>query len=175
MQNNVAVDKNSREYQENLFKSGRSNLLLVLIFTVINLVMLLIGSENYWLFSAVIPYYLTLFGMVWDGAVIGTLTITALVISAIILAAYLASWILSKKRSGWLIVALVLFALDTLGMIGLMILMGFGVMDMLFDVIFHAWVIIGLVRACMAAKKLKEMPETAENPQPFQTSGPELD
>lgn len=175
MRNNVAVDKNSREYQENLFKGGRSNLLLVLIFTVVNLVMVLMGSDSYWLFSAIIPYYLTLFGIVWDGAVIGTLTITALVISAVILGAYLACWILSKKRTGWLVAALVLFVLDTLAMLGLMLLLGFGIMDMLFDVIFHAWVIFSLVRGCLAAKKLKEMPETVENPVPFQSEGPEVD
>lgn len=172
MQNNTAIDKNSREYQENLYKGSRSNLLLVLIFTVVNLVMLLTDSGSYWLFSAAIPYYLTLFGYVFDGGIVDTYTTTALVISAVILVVYLASWLLSKKRSGWLTVAAVLFVLDTVCMLGLMVYLELGIGDMLMDLIFHGWVVFSLVRGCMAAKKLKEMPE---EPEIIVSTGPELD
>ena len=61
-----AVDKNSREYLENKMKSARHSLLLVLIFTVVNLVLLLADGNTYFLFSASVPYYLTAFGMGMD-------------------------------------------------------------------------------------------------------------
>lgn len=181
MANYNVNDKNTREYQENLYQGSRHNLLVVLIFTVVNLVMLLTGSGNYWLFSASIPYYLTAFGMMFDGymntlePVIGTFTITALVIAVIILAVYLVCWIMSKKRSGWLIVALVLFAVDTLGMLAMMLISGSGIAEWIMDIVFHAWVLISLSRGLIAASKLKNMPETAEMPIPPQYTGPDLD
>ena len=105
-----AIDKNSREYLENKMKSARHSLLLVLIFTVVNLVLLLADGNTYFLFSASVPYYLTAFGMGMDAEMgISVFTTTALVISAVILAAYLLCWIFSKRRVGWYVVALVLF------------------------------------------------------------------
>ena len=85
MANYNVNDKNTREYQENLYRGSRYNLLVVLIFTVINLVMLLVGSGSYFLFSASIPYYLTVFGYMFDNYTVGTFTLTALVIAAAIL------------------------------------------------------------------------------------------
>ena len=175
MANYNVNDKNTREYQENLYRGSRYNLLVVLIFTVINLVMLLVGSGSYFLFSASIPYYLTVFGYMFDNYTVGTFTLTALVIAAAILTVYLVCWILSKKRSGWIIVALVLFAVDTLAMLGMMFLSGTGIAAWIMDIVFHAWVIISLSRGLVAASKLKTMPETTEMPIPPQYTGPDLD
>ena len=121
MQKNVnPVDKNSPEYLLKQIAGGRYSLLLILIFTVVNLVLLLVDSDRYFLFSASVPYYFTAFGIGMDSALsggIGTFTITALVISLLILAVYLLCWILSKKRTGWLTAALVLFCVDTVGLL----------------------------------------------------------
>lgn len=171
--NNPAVDKNSREYQENLIKTCRSNLLLVVVFTVVNLAMLLGGSDSYWLFSASIPYYAVAFGMEFDALTAGTYTATALVIAAAIVVAYLLAWLLSKKRSGWLTVALVLFCLDCVCLVGLMVWLQVGLMDCLLDMLFHAWVVLYLVRGVMAARKLKNMP--APMPEGYRGTTPELD
>ena len=109
-----AVDKNSREYLENKMKSARHSLLLVIIFTIVNLVLLLADGNTYFLFSASVPFYLTVFGMGMDAEMgISVFTTTALVISAVILAAYLLCWIFSKRKVGWYTVALVLFIIDT--------------------------------------------------------------
>lgn len=183
MQTNTnTIDKNSREYQENLYKGSRHNLLLVLIFTVVNLLSLVAGGSSYWLFSASIPYYLTAFGMGFDAAVenslmpvVGTFTVTALVISAVILAVYLVCWILSKKHVGLLVTALVMFALDTLAMLGLIFLLQLSIAENLLDIVFHVWVIISLARGLAAHGKLKNMPETVQMPAPPQYTGPDLD
>jgi hypothetical protein len=182
MANYNVNDKSSREYQENLYKGSRYNLLLVLIFTVINLFSLVTGGNSYWLFSASIPYYLTGFGMLFDAEVaysqtlvVGTFATTALVISAVILAVYLICWIFSKKHVGFLITALVLFALDTLALLGLIVLLQMNIAENILDIVFHAWVIISLARGLAAHARLKKLPETVEVPQPPVYNGPELD
>jgi hypothetical protein len=174
-------DKNSREYQENLYNGSRYNLLAVLIFTAVNLLILVTGGDSYWLFSASVPYFLTMFGMIFDTPVyvqefvVGTFTITALVISAVILAAYLVCWIFSKKHVGFLIAALVMFAVDTLAFLGMIFLLQFNIAENLLDIVFHAWVIISLSRGLAAYMKMKQMPEPVEEPQPPAYTGPELD
>ena len=87
--NKQTVDKNSREYLTQKRNSGRSTLLTILIFTVINIVMLVVQADYYFLFSASVPYYLTLFGMIFDKFVVGTYTTSALVIAAVILGLFL--------------------------------------------------------------------------------------
>lgn len=152
------IDKNSREYLENKLRGARHSLLLVLVFTVVNLVLLLTDGNTYFLFSAAVPYYLTAFGMGMDfdtGS--SVFTTTALVISAVILLAYLLCWIFSKKKVGWYVVALVLFILDTV----LLVLMAFALellSDSIMDLVFHAWVVVELCQALVANKKLKAMP-----------------
>ena len=117
--------KGTREYWENKMRGGRYSLMLVLIFTVVNVAFLLLDFNSYFLFSASLPYYLTAFGKGIDNAftngswdVTGTYTLTALGISVVILGIFLLCWLLSKKRYGWLVAALVLFLLDTLFLAG---------------------------------------------------------
>lgn len=77
-----------------------------------------------------------------------------MIVAAVICVLYLLCWLFSKKgRVAWLIVALVLFALDTI----LMLLGGVG-LDSIIDVIFHGWVIISLSMGVSAHFKLKKLP-----------------
>lgn len=147
-----------REQLEQKYKAARSNLLLTIILTVVNVVMLLTGSESMLLFSISVPFYAVVFGYFMEGT---TMLITGCVIAAIMLAAYLLCWIFSKKRAGWLIAAMVLFIIDTVVM-GLMYLLleeASGIMD----VLIHAWVLYYLIVGVISASKLKKMPpeETA--------------
>lgn len=110
--NNTPVDKNSREYLLRQVANGRYSLLLIVILTVVNLIMTILDTNTYFLFSASVPYYLVFMGMgiengFVDGAwnVKGTLTYTGLVIALVIVAVYLLCWLLSKKRAGWLTAA----------------------------------------------------------------------
>ena len=79
--NNTPVDKNSREYLLRQVANGRYSLLLIVILTVVNLIMTILDTNTYFLFSASVPYYLVFVGMgiengFVDGAwnVKGTLT-----------------------------------------------------------------------------------------------------
>jgi hypothetical protein len=168
-----AIDKNSPEYLHKQLAGGRNNLLLVIVFTVVNLAMLLLDSGTYFLFSASVPYYMTAFGMGMDmgmaEAGIGTFTLIALGISAVVLVFYLLCWLLSKKRPGWLVVAFVAFILDTLALLGLSVMLEM-LTDNIMDLAFHVWVVVSLMQGIIANGKLKKLP--AEEPQ--EPIGPEF-
>ena len=90
--NNTPVDKNSREYLLRQVANGLYSLLLIVILTVVNLIMTILDTNTYFLFSASVPYYLVFVGMgiengFVDGAwnVKGTLTYTGLVIALVYL------------------------------------------------------------------------------------------
>lgn len=142
-----------REMLEQKYKSARMNLLLTIILTVVNVVMLLTGSENMLLFSISVPFYAVVFGYVMEGT---TMLVTGIVIAAVMLTVYLLCWVFSKKHAGWLIAALVLFIIDTVVM-GLMYL-GLGEASGIMDILIHAWVLYYLIYGVSSASKLKKMP-----------------
>lgn len=172
--NKNVIDKNSPEFLHKQVAGARSTLLLVIIFTVINLAMLLLDSGTYFLFSASVPYYMTAFGIGLDlgmgEAGIGTFTLIALGISVVVLVFYLLCWLLSKKHPGWFVAALVAFLLDTLALVGLCLMMDM-LTDSIMDLVFHGWVVLELVRAVVANSKLKKLPVEEPAPEPV---GPEF-
>ena len=159
-----------RQILQNKFANARNNLLLVLVFTVVNIILLVTNSNSYFLFSASVPYLLADLGMLMCGMYpedfyVGdfagmifldqSFLIIMLVLAAVILVLYLLSWIFSKKgKIGWLIFALVFFAIDTV----LLVLMTMPEISII-DLIFHAWVLYSLFSGVSAAKKLKTLPE----------------
>lgn len=148
----------------------RSNLLLLIIFTVVNIVLIAVNSESYFLFSAFIPYFITLLGAQFGGFggesfLSAPVFYVALAISAVILIVYLLCWIFSKKHIAWLIVALVLFSVDTLCMLALYLMTG-GIAEAILDVLFHGWVLYYLISGVVAYFKLKRIPEYEDITEP---------
>lgn len=173
---NMSLDpRMEKSALQNKYNSSRMNLLTVVGFTAVNLFMLTLGGGSYFLFSATIPYLLTLLSMLFCGmmpedvyAEMGgveavvfldeSVFYIALGISAAILALYLLCWVFSKKSPLWLIVALVLFAIDTLVMF-----LYYGLdIDIIIDIVFHGWIIWILLSGIIASAKLKKLP--AEEP-----------
>lgn len=166
-----------RQLLENKVTGGRSNILILLAFTVVNILLAVTNSNTYFLFSAYVPYALVDIGMLLCGMYPQefyeeiyeapyhslefydkSIFYVGMVVAIIILAVYLAIWFFSKKESsrlGWLIFALVFFGIDTLAML----LMGGIAMDMILDYVFHGWVIYSLVSGILAIRKLKQLPE----------------
>lgn len=142
-----------REMLEQKYKSARMNLLLAIILTVVNVVLLIAGSDMMLLFSISVPFYAVVMGYFMEGS---AMLVTGCVIAAIMLAAYLLCWIFSKKHTGWLVAALVLFVIDTIVM-GLMYLLA-GEMSGIMDVVIHALVLYYLIIGIVSANKLKKMP-----------------
>lgn len=160
-----------RETLINKYMNARHNLLLIVVFTLINVVLLVTNSNTYFLFSAYIPYVIADLGMALSGKYpaeyygedlegmefLGdSFLVVTLVIAAVCLLLYLLSWILSKKpRVGWMIFALVFFAVDTAGML---LIAGISA-DMIIDILFHGWVIVSLSSGIIAYFKVKKLPE----------------
>ena len=171
-----------REIFENKYRVARHNLLIVVIFTLLNVLMLLLQSDTYLLFSASIPYYLVFYGMIFTGKMPeeryggemaeyvvfdNSFFVVMLVLALMCIAFYVLFWFFSRKIStGWLIAALVFIALDTVGMF---LLIGFDA-SMILDVLFHAWIIYEMVVGIITARKLKNLPpetETLAEDDPF--------
>ena len=165
-----AVDKNSVEYLSGKIAGGRHSLLLIVVFTVVNVLMVVLDSSTYFLFSASVPYYLTLYCKGIDNGFVdgpwpenGTFTVAALIISAVILLLFLLCWLLSKKRPGWLIPAVVMFVLDTLALAWCTFTIVNDPAGNIVDFLFHIWAIVELIRAIVCHGKLKKLP--ARNPE----------
>ena len=150
---NTAQVMTQRQALEQKAKGGRSNLLIAIILTVVNVVMFIAGSESMLLFSISLPYYAVIFGTLLGGQ---ELMVTGCVIAGIILSAYFLCWLLSKKHPGWLIVALVLMILDTLCLIGFYLLAQ--EISGILDFVFHAMIIYYLIAGISANKKLAKLP-----------------
>ena len=173
-QNQQAQPFSQRQQLERRYASARMNLLWVVLFTAINIVLLVSNSYTYFLFSAFIPYAIVDYGMIVCGKypadfygdlsqyqfLDSTVLVVLIAVAAVICVLYLLCWIFSKKRRvAWLIVGLVFFALDTVFM-----LLGGISADRILDIVFHGWVIISLTGGIIAHSKLKKLP--AEGPAP---------
>ena len=64
MKNQAVQQLSAREFAQNKFNTARTNLLLMLAFTVLNVVLMLVGSDTMLLFAATVPYYMTLIGAI---------------------------------------------------------------------------------------------------------------
>ena len=145
--------------------------MLVFAFTAINIILLATNSNTYFLFSAYIPFILVDFGMFFSGMypteyyaeyfpdmVYSPKSFFAimLVIAVVILAVYVLCFLFAKKKkSGWLIFALVFFSIDTVAMF----LFNGIVLESIIDYVFHAWVIVSFANGISAFNKLKKLPE----------------
>lgn len=137
---------------------ARRTLLGVMIMTIINIVLLLIGGGNYLLFSASVPYYLTWFGFLMDGG-IGSYTYTGLILAAAILAVYALLWLLSRKNTVLLTWAAVLLGIDLAALIAVTFLLFESPFANLVDILFHIVLIWQIQKGAKAGKELPTAPE----------------
>jgi hypothetical protein len=157
------------------YNAARANVLLVAVLSLINVILLAVNADIYFPFSASFPYYLIsgarlLCGMYPEEFYVELAELTGepvmteflppviftvvLVIGVLLIAIFSLCWLLSKKRVGWMIAALVLFVLDTLYLLS----MGISI-DMIIDIIFHAWVLYSVISGTIAFFKLKSLPD----------------
>ena len=64
---NAVAQPTQRAILESRYRNSRLNLLLVVIFTTINMAFLFLDATSYFLFSAAVPYFLTYFGLYFGG------------------------------------------------------------------------------------------------------------
>ena len=145
---------NTKEVMQQKYTKARNNLLLMLILTVVNIILYVVGSDTMMLFSATVPYFGIIIGTVAGSQAFLTFCIC---IAVAILIVYLLCWILSKDHYGWMIAALVLFIIDTLAMIGMYMMIG--EISGILDIVIHAWVLYYLIVGVSSGHKLKTIPE----------------
>ncbi len=169
--NNTGVSLSKRQQLEAKFTTARNDLLLIVAFTVVNIVLLVTGSDTYFIFSAYIPYAIAFLGMTLCGKFpaeyyedaedvfyLGESAFVVFIAIAVVLTLlYLLCWYLSKNfKSGWIIFGLVMISIDTA-----FLLFGFS-LDSVIDLLFHVWMIVSMSMGLSANKKLTELPEQPE-------------
>lgn len=183
---NVKYNLSEREKLTGRFNSARSTLLLVIILTLINIVSFVINTNSYFLFSASIPYTLSIVGVVMfmesdalareyaleDGYIYGTaeyasyesvlttaitvIAVVLIVIAAVVLFLYFLAWLKSKNPMKS---GWMIFALVffSIDTVGTLINL-IKSTDYLVDFIIQIYVLITLVLGVVASAKLKKLP-----------------
>jgi hypothetical protein len=152
---------NTQYFDLNRYKSGRSVLLLVGIFTAVNCLLQAMNVKYQLLYAATLPqiglalrYTFAVYGIP-PFVSIGLLTV-------IPIALYFICYFLSKKDPKWMIVGLVLFILDTIGLIVFWAMSKFS-MEFLLNLGFQGLILFELISAILASRKLNGNIEEVEN------------
>lgn len=151
---NQKTNVSPRAFAQAKYNTARMNLILVVAFTAINIILTALQTGTYLLFSASVPFYVTERGLALyiETASIPVLIIFAL-IAVVLTVPYIVCWKLSEKHHGWMIGALVYFAIDTA-----LLLLSLD-LTMILDLLFHAWVFYYLIIGIKYGKQLKTLPE----------------
>jgi len=150
----------SRALYERNIKNGSANLIYFSLFTIVNIVLLLVDSNLSFLFSAYIPQLMIAIGQGFAAATgsNGPLIVFS-VLSVLFVGGCILSAVLSKKKTGWLILGAVLTTLDTVLML-VVVLPSIGdfLVDGLLSILFHAWILYYVFNALISYQKLKALP-----------------
>ena len=145
----------TRAAHETTYMRSRSNFLLVVAFTLINVVFALLGQDSYFLFSATVPYFVALIGRAgFNEYGLSALLIIAGAIALVMVGVYFLFWCMTKRHREWVDAATVCFGLDCVGMI---LLFGFDI-SLIIDYAFHAYVMYYLITGSIASHKLAKLP-----------------
>ena len=136
---------------QRIYDGARYAILGLVLITILNVFMVLMGSDRYYVSSVFASYFVSI---AFEGAL-------GIILAAVLVAPFAAAFFLTKKNHVWLIVALVLTALDLLFVFYIGI-----ALDMLayriLDILAHIFVIVLLVLGVINGKKLKAQEEAAE-------------
>ena len=146
---------------EKVYQGARYAIILLVALTVVNIILCMLNSDHYFVSSVFMSYFVV---------VMLNHTAVSIAIAALILVPYVLAFFLSKKKPVWMIVALVLFVIDTLFIIAVMFWMkklGVSPWSMILDLALHALVIYELamgVKYRDAAMESKTQEEGTEAP-----------
>lgn len=150
---------------ENGIKNAKSSMVLALVLTLINTVILFLGYFDIFVMNVSFPYSLftTSVHFVWaiDALSTGYVEIGILYAATAILVTgfFIAPLLLLNSKPKWLIAAAVAVLADTIYMV-FVYTSFFQSNDYLFDVFFHAWllvtIVLGIIAAFKAPKEVKD-------------------
>lgn len=162
-------------------KISNSNVLAMIAFTLFNIILIIANADISFPFSAAVPMYLVLmfselcgmrseefyemnYGSDWkqlefiDSGVFWVVV----AIAVIMVAVYFALWYFSKKKKVFSIILMVLYAIDTLGLLGFCTVVYAFNGSALIDFVFHAWVFYYLILSLKAWDGMGYAPSEAE-------------
>ena len=143
---------------QRIYNNARYAILALILFTVLNVLLALMGSDSYYVVSVFLSYFLYLG---FEGAI-------GILLAALALVPYVLCFFFSKKKPAWMIVALVLVAIDTLILV-LLALANDALLSLILDIILHIAEIVLLALGIKAGKAL--FGKAAEDPyHPAQTA-----
>ena len=158
MNSSMNVNRSPLDVSQVRYNTARWNLLLIVVFTAVNVLLGVFGGSFYMLFSASIPYIIAIIGSAASTEMDNSaILVISLFIALLITSLYLLCWIFSKKRSGWLTVAIVLFALDSAYLLFDIIMAPELFVDYLLDILFHAWVLYYLILGVKSGAEVKKL------------------
>ena len=139
-----------------IFEKSRNNLLLVIVFTVINLVLIYFEANLNFLFSATIPQFVFNIGKAMsDQTDTDIFLIIGLVIAFLAVLSYFIFWILAKRARVLILIALIFFSIDSLLLIYLVFTNDEFNFSVLIEIAFHAWILYYLFTGVKAWYKLR--------------------
>ena len=145
--------KAQRQFAAQKYQGARANLLVMIHFTLVNIVIAFTPAEVMMLFSATVPYYAVGYGLMDPTK---NLLVIGILVAVIVLTVYFLCWLLSQRSPVWMIIALVLFVIDTAALIGLCIInQDF---SSILDILFHGWVLFYLINGVRYGLRLKKLP-----------------
>jgi len=130
----------------------------MIAFTLINVALILVDSDMFFLFSATIPYYIAGFGAVFADELGNSAWLIgggAVALFGILL--YFLCWLLSKRARAWILVALILFLIDSAFLVFLVVFLAEG-FDAFFliDIAFQVWILFYLFIGTRAWAQLRK-------------------
>ena len=138
---------------DNAIRYAKSNMIFVMVFTLVNLALFFFNLNVSFPFSMFSPMYTGLWAYSYflNGYTAQALVYVCLFI--LIMGSFLAIYLLTINRPKLLLVALILYVLDTAFMI--YFYLDLGDFSWVIDALFHAWVIFSLAFGAYAAFKAK--------------------
>ena len=138
------------------YGGARSSILAILLFSVINIFSIAFG-DSYFLFSSYITQLLVFEGLYASTEMQDSMFLVIFFVMAVIsVIPYLLCFLFSKKRTGWMIVAAVLFSIDTaIFFYDFVVYLLLGYYSGIVDAIFHVWALVSIIRGVVFAKKMK--------------------
>lgn len=165
-----------RKARQRLLRSiglGRTAVLLVLVFSLLNQLLFWFKVNYHFLFSAAMPYYLNWLSRVLGGSSkVFLLKLVAFLVTPLSFVAYGACWFLSAQRRHIIKTALLLYGVDTL----LLVVFALGCiknpLNCLLEFLVHVIVLLVLYHAHRSAQELHRMSKKKKpRPAAQQTEG----
>lgn len=135
------------------YKNARIYFLMIIFVSIMNMVLLFMESEQFYLISAMIPYMAVLFSIGTGASIFGTVGFW---VAAVFLGLCVLCWLLSKERPGWLVAGAVLYGLDLIPAVYLYA--QFRERTFLMAAVVHAFMLVYIIAGIVSRYRQKAVP-----------------